>query len=125
VTDDDRWPRASWHDSQPLVLAAGVAALLLVALLVYAVVRVSHDSLEPPGVMRPGTSVATTPGTELKTPSSTSYSVPRVTTSQESAPPPPPPAESPDEDEPSESTEQETTTYNPYTTTTTSNAGAI
>ena len=117
-------------DNHSLVWAAGVAALLLVALLVYAVVRVSDESVDRPAVVFPSTSVATTPGSGLKTPSSsTSYSVPRVTTSQETAPPAPPSTtEEPDDedDEPSESTEEEETTiFNPYATTTTGSAGAI
>jgi len=117
-------------DNHSLVWAAGVAALLLVALLVYAVVRVSDESVDRPAVVFPSTSVATTPGSGLKTPSSsTSYSVPRVTTSQEFAPPAPSStseeSEEPDDEADEASEEEETTIFNPYATTTTGSAGAI
>ena len=41
------------HDQQPVVLAAGVAALILVALLVYAVMRTSDSSKVPDTVSIP------------------------------------------------------------------------
>lgn len=127
--DDERRGGESWHDSQAAVVAGGLAALVLLGLLVYGVMRVSRDSTDrPPEVVYPTTSVATTPTSGLKTPTSTSYPVPSVKTSQETAPPVTgPPTDAPPDD-PGDSGVTEdtpTTIYNPYTTTTTANAGHI
>lgn len=130
--DDERLGGENWHDSQAAVVAGGLAALVLLALLVYGVMRVSRDSVDrPPELVYPSTSVATTPASGLKTPTSTSYAVPSVQTSQGTLPPvTAPPAESPSDD-PDDSgssgvtEDTPTTIYNPYTTTTTANAGHI
>ncbi|WP_319458081.1 MULTISPECIES: hypothetical protein [unclassified Mycobacterium] len=130
--DDERRSGESWHDSQAAVVAGGLAALVLLGLLLYGVMRVARDSTDrPPQVVYPSTSVATTPASRLKTPTSTSYPMPSVQTSQETTPPVTgPPTDSPSED-PGDSGDSgvtqdtPTTIYNPYTTTTTANAGHI
>jgi cytoskeletal protein RodZ len=132
VTDDDRWASGeNWHDSQAVVLAAGLAALILLGLLVYGVIRVSRDSVNPPADVFPSTSAATTPSSGRKSPTSTRYTVPSVQTSQANVPPiSGSPTESPSDD-PGGSGDAEvtrdtpTTTYNPYPTTTPTNAGHI
>ena len=91
VGDDDE---PDWHEQQPLIVAAGVAALILVALLVYAVIRTSDSSQSPATLPVPSSSATpstfTTPST-----STTSYSVPRVTTSEDNPVVNPPPATPP------------------------------
>lgn len=130
--DDEQVGGENWHDSQAAVVAGGLAALVLLGLLGYGVMRVSRDSMDRPHqVVYPSTSVATTPSSGLKTPTSTSYPVPSVQTSQETGPPvtgPPTesPSDSPDGPGDSDGTQDTPTTiYNPYTTTTTANAGHI
>jgi hypothetical protein len=114
VTDDE-----PWHENQGLVVASGVAGLALVGLLVYAVMRVSDSSVDPPNVVYPDTSVATT--TSFTTPSSTtSYSNPSVQTSELGPPvpagPPPPPDAPPDGGDQPSTVDTPTTIYNPYAT---------
>lgn len=129
--DDERAGGEHWHDSQGVVLAGALAALILLGLLVYGVMRVSHDSVDRPDVVFPSTSVATTPGSDRKTPTSTSYTVPSVQTSEATPPPVSEPStESPSDDsddsgDAEDSEDTPTTIYNPYTTTTTANAGHI
>jgi hypothetical protein len=130
--DDEQVSGENWHDSQAAVVAGGLAALVLLGLLVYGVMRVSRDSTDRPHeVVYPSTSVATTPSSGLKTPTSTSYPVTSVQTSQETGPPVTgPPTESPSDGPggPGDSGGTQgtpTTIYNPYTTTTTANAGHI
>lgn len=104
-----------WHDSQPALIAAAVAALLLVAVLVYAVFQVADGSSEPPGLPTfPPTSSAGSSQSVLKTPGSTSYSVPRPQTSEPNPAPAPAP-EAPVE-QPSGPADETTSTtiYNPY-----------
>ena len=38
----------SWHDQQPVIVAAGVAGLVLLALLVWAVIHTANKSSRPP-----------------------------------------------------------------------------
>jgi hypothetical protein len=126
--DDERRGGENWHDSQAAVVAGGLAALVLLGLLGYGVTRVSRDSVERPNVVYPSTSVATTPASGLKTPTSTSYPVPSVQTSQAIAPPVTgPPVDTPSEDPGGSGATPDTPTtiYNPYTTTTSTNAGHI
>jgi hypothetical protein len=113
---DDRPPRdESWHDSQPLVLASGVAALALVGLLVFAVMRVSDSSVDPPEVGYPDTSVATTESSYTTPTSTTSYPAPSVQTSEFTPPPAAPPTDAPPGggDQPT-TVDTPTTIYNPY-----------
>jgi len=42
--DDD----GNWHDQQPLIVASGVAAVVLLAILVWAVLRTADNSSRPP-----------------------------------------------------------------------------
>jgi hypothetical protein len=127
--DDERGPGGHWHESPATVFAGGVAALVLLGLLGYGVMRVSRDSVDPPAVVFPSTSVATTPGSTVKTPTSTSYLVPSVQTSQATAPPvtaPPPEPPSGDSGGGVVTTDTPTTIYNPYaTSSSSSSAGHI
>src|ERR1700736_2101442 len=114
--DDD----GSWQDQQPLILAAGGAGLVLLALLVWAVIDTSANSRAPDTVQFAPSS-ATSSTYTTKSTSSTSYSVPRVQTSQDN-PVAPGPAESTPTDthRGPETTGETPTTTNPYVTTTTS-----
>lgn len=100
-----------------MVLASGVAALALVGLLVFAVMRVADNSVDPPNVVFPDTSVAST--TSFTTPSSTtSYTTPSAQTSEFTPPPAPPPAPPSDGGpvDQSDAPTAPTTIYNPYAT---------
>jgi len=77
--DDD----SSWHDQQPVILAAGVAGLLLLALLVWAVIHTANWSTRPPDPVEFAPSSATSSTYTTESTSSTSYSVPSVQTSQD------------------------------------------
>lgn len=113
--DDD----GSWHDKQEVILAAGVAGVILVALLVWAVIHTANKSTPSPLEFPPSSATSstyTTPST-----SSTTYPVPSVQTSEDNpvlTGPPPPSA-------PDDADDAETTTANPYPTTTPTNAGHI
>jgi hypothetical protein len=113
--DDD----GSWQDQQPLILAAGGAGLVLLALLVWAVIDTSAHSRVPDTVQFAPSS-ATSSTYTTKSTSSTSYSVPRVQTSQDN-----PVVPGRATDTPGTTAETPTTTTNPYVTTTTSIAGHI
>ena len=118
--DDD----GSWHDQQPVIVAAGVAGLVLLALLLWAVIHTSQNSRVPDAVpFAPSSATSSTYTT--RTTSSTSYTVPSVQTSQDNPVVPGPTdssaTEAPGGDEPTTST----TTTNPYLTTTPTNAGHI
>jgi hypothetical protein len=119
----------AWHDQQPVMIAAGIAALLLIALLIYAVWRTSHPSFEPPS---PGS--FDTPSSQQSgyrtTATSTSYTVPSVQTSQDNpGVTPPSSSDGPSVDEApgggGATTTTEWTPTNPYLTTTPTNAGHI
>lgn len=118
--EDAGW---NWHDQRGAAWAAGAAAVALIVLLVWAVLRTATDSSSTPGVAPPATSVVTS-ATRKTVPSTTSYPAPSVQTSQGSASSPPP-AEAPTADEPTANTPTSTTIYNPYVTTTTQNGGAV
>jgi hypothetical protein len=111
VTDDE-----PWHENQGLVVASGVAGLVLVGVLVYAVMRVSDSSVDPPNVVYPDTSVA--PTTTFTTPTTTtSYSKPSVQTSEFTPAPAGPPPDAPSGGgDLSPIVETPTTIYNPYAT---------
>jgi hypothetical protein len=113
--DDRRVGDESWHDNQPLVLASGVAALALVGLLVFAVMRVSDDSVDPSDVSYPDTSANATESSFTTPTSTTSYPAPSVQTSEFIPPPTPPPPDAPSEgaDQPT-TVDTPTTIYNPY-----------
>jgi hypothetical protein len=120
--DDD----GSWHDQQPVILAAGGAGLVLLVLLVWAVIDTSVNSRVPDTEPFAPPSATSSTFTTNST-SSTSYSVPRVQTSQD-IPVVTGPAESTPTDAPrgpETTAETPTTTTNPYLTTTTSSAGHI
>jgi hypothetical protein len=123
VADDDGRP--DWHDQRGLIWAAGVAAVALICLLVYAVIRVSSGSSLLPGGPPSATSFSNMPSTTGKTTSTTtSYTVPSVQTSEDTGPPVTVPSteEAPGSDD---TTTTSTTIYNPYGTTTPTNAGHI
>jgi hypothetical protein len=126
-TDDDAW---AWREHQGAVWAAGVAAVLLLAVLVFAVIRTSTDAVRPGGVTTPAgsssDSTATSPTTAWPT---TSYTLPNVQTSQADVLPPAgvPPAPSDDREPDGElPPSSETTSVDPYAPSTTSgSAGAV
>jgi hypothetical protein len=124
--DDDN----GWHDNQSVVWAAGVAAVILLGVLIYAVVAMSGGPTDAPVPGAPLPSYATTSGSRTSTSSttSTSYPVPSVQTSELS--PGAPTASTdrptdlvPDLDTPSATTS--TTIFNPYVTTTQPAAGHV
>jgi hypothetical protein len=123
VTDEDGQP--DWHDHPGVIWAAGVAALALVGLLVFAVIRVSGGSSLLPGDAPMVTSFATS-STSTSTTTSTSYTVPSVQTSEDTGPPVTIPSieDDPGSDD-SDTTTTSTTTSNPYGTTTPTNAGHV
>jgi cytoskeletal protein RodZ len=107
VAGDDE---PNWQDQGAIVVSAGVAALILVALLVYGVMRTSDSAKVPETVPIPSSSATPSTYTTSST-STTSYSVPSVQTSEDN-PVVTPPAPTP-------RVEQSTTTTEPTTTTTT------
>ncbi|MBB5163505.1 hypothetical protein [Mycobacterium sp. AZCC_0083] len=118
--------RLDWHDHPGVIWAAGLAALALVGLLVYAVIRVSGGSSLLPGDAPTATSYATTSSSTGNS-TTTSYAVPSVQTSEDTGAPvtgPPPEASTEDRSGPTETTTS-TTIYNPYSSTTPTNAGHI
>jgi cytoskeletal protein RodZ len=124
----DEGGRQDWHDRQGVMWAAGAAALALVGLLVFAVIRASDDSSRPPNFAPPDTSEATSePSTWTTSTSSTSYTVPTVQTSEPDAPAPGPatPAPTDDSGPDTDTPATSTTTSNPYNTTTPTNAGHV
>jgi hypothetical protein len=122
-----------WHDNQSVVWAAGVAAVILLGALIFAVVEMSGGSTDPPGPRAPLPSYATTSGSRTSTSSttSTSYPVPSVQTTEllPGAPTAPiattdqPTDQVTDLDTPSPTTS--TTIFNPYVTTTQPAAGHV
>ncbi|WP_051574129.1 hypothetical protein [Mycobacterium sp. URHB0044] len=123
MIDEDRQP--DWHDHPGVVWAAGVAAVALLGLLVFAVIRVSGGSSLLPGDAPPAPTYASTSATK-STSTSTSYTVPSVQTSEDTGPPATVPStdDDPGSDDP-ESATTSTTTSNPYGTTTPTNAGHV
>jgi hypothetical protein len=124
---DDAW---AWREHRGAVWAAGVAAVLLLAVLVYAVVRTSTDAVRPGGVTTPASSSSDTTATSPVTASpTTSYTIPRVQTSQADVlPPVVVPSAPPIDPEPDGevSPPAETTSVDPYAPSTTSgSAGAV
>lgn len=124
MIDEDRQP--DWHDHPGVIWAAGAAALALVGLLVFAVLRVSGGSSLLPGDAPPVPTYATTSSSDKSTSTSTSYTVPSVQTSEDTGPPVTIPSTEDDSgSDDSESTTTSTTIYNPYGTTTPTNAGHV
>jgi cytoskeletal protein RodZ len=127
VADEDA--RQHWHDHRGVVWAAGAAALALVGLLVFAVIRTSGDSSRPPSFAPPDTSdTSSEPSTWTTSSTTTSYTVPSVQTSEPDVPATGPPTEAPTADDSgpdTETTTTSTTIYNPYNTTTPTNAGHV
>jgi hypothetical protein len=120
----DGGDEGNWHDQQPVIVAAGVAGLVLLAILVWAVIHTADNSSRPPEPTDLPTSSATSSTYTTSSSSSTSYTVPSVQTSQDnpvvSGPPPTTGVEGPDDD-----TTTSTTAAIPYPTTTPTNAGHI
>ncbi|CAN5717822.1 hypothetical protein BH09ACT7_BH09ACT7_09330 [soil metagenome] len=127
IDDED----TGWHNRQPVLWAAGAAAVVLLGLLVFAVIRMSQGSTTTPsrpGEFLPGYETRSSTRTSLSS-TTTTYAVPSVQTSEElpgaavtSSGPPPEPA--PDSDSPS-TTPTSTTIFNPYVTTTQPAAGHV
>lgn len=125
MTEDDRWPE-DWHNSRPVAIAGGIAAVVLIGILIYAVMSVSDGSVDRPTAPLYATTSSATTSATLRTPtSSTSYPRNSVQTSEAG----PPPAEAPPADEtpsPDETTdEDEPSSTDPYATTTPERAGSI
>jgi hypothetical protein len=121
VSPDD----GSRHDQQPVIVAAGVAGLILLALLVWAVVRTADNSSGPPEPVEFAPSSATSSTYTTSSTSSTSYTVPSVETSQDN-PVITGPTQSPSTDDGFDGdVTTSTTAANPYPTTTPTNAGHI
>jgi hypothetical protein len=125
VLDEQPTHQQRWLESRPVIVAAGVAAAALLALLVYAVLHIGDRSSVP--LPAPEPFPTTSAGTRSPTtPTSTSYPRPSVQTSQDNVPPVtgPPPPTAPEVPDPTMSTP--TTIFNPYqTATTTPNGGAF
>jgi hypothetical protein len=120
--DDD----GDWHDQQPVIVAAAVAGLALLALLVWAVIHTANKSSGLPEPVDLAPSSATSSTYTTKSTSSTSYTVPSVQTSQDNPVLTGPPESAPPSDGPGgDETTTQTTTTNPYLTTTPTNAGHI
>lgn len=120
----------SWHDRQPVALAAGVAALALLAVLALAVIRMSNDTTNPAPYLGPvgSNGMTTTTSPTIRPLTSSSYAVPSVQTSQDTGAPvttsseiPSPPVDGPLDPE----VTTPTTIFNPYATTTQGNAGHV
>jgi len=122
VASDDE---PDWHDQQPLVMTAGVAALILVAVLVYAVISTSESSKVPDTVPIPSSSATPSTYTTSST-STTTYSVPSVQTSEDNrvAPGSPTSGSTSEESDAVEPPDEPQAT-DPYATTTSSSAGHI
>lgn len=85
MSDDDQ----SWRDDQSLIMAAGVVAAVLVAILIYAVIRTADGARVPVSVPPPATT--SIPLTYTTSPTTTpSYTTPSVETTEVRAPEPPP-----------------------------------
>jgi cytoskeletal protein RodZ len=125
---DDGGRQQDWHDRQGVMWAAGAAAVALVGLLVFAVIRASDDSSRPPNFAPPDTSESTSePSMWTPSTSSTSYTVPSVQTSEPDVPVPGPATTAPTDDSgpDTDTSTTSTTTTNPYNTTTPTNAGHV
>ena len=122
--DDDE---PSWLDQQPVIVAAGVAGLVLLALLVWAVIHTANKSSRAPEPVDFPPSSATSSTYTTTTTSSTTYTMPSVQTSQDNpvVTGPTPPSTPSDEGPGDLETTTPTTTTNPYPTTTPTNAGHI
>ncbi|MGX9789204.1 hypothetical protein [Mycobacterium sp. MMS18-G62] len=123
MSNDDE---PSWHDQHSVVVAGGVAAVVLLALLVWAVIHTANKSSRPPGPVEFPSSSATSSTYTTTSRSSTSYTIPSVQTSQENPVVTGPSRSSTTEGPGGGETETSTTTTtNPYLTTTPTNAGHI
>jgi cytoskeletal protein RodZ len=126
---NEQKPDSGWHNQASVVWAAGVAAVLLLGVLIFAVVHMSGGSpTSPPEPGAPLPSYATPSATTATGTSSTSYAVPSVQTSE-----PSPGLSTDTTDQPTEQapdtetaiTSTPTTIYNPYVTTTNPAAGHV
>ncbi len=121
--DDERGPAGTGTKAGPPCLPVAWRHSSCLACSATAVIRVSRDSVDPPAVVFPSTSVATTPGVDGQRPStSTSYLVPSVQTSEATGPPvtaaPPEPPTGRFGPAGSRPRTTPTTIYNPYATST-------
>jgi hypothetical protein len=115
----------SWQDQQSVVVAGGVAAVVLLALLVWAVIHTANKSSRPPAPVEFPSSSATSSTYTTTSTSSTSYRIPSVQTSQDNPVVTGPTTPSTTYGSGGADTETSTTTTNPYLTTTPTNAGHI
>ena len=74
-----------WENEKAVVWSAGVAVLILVALLLFAVMRTSDSSKAPETVPVPTSSITPSTYTTSST-TTTSYTVPSIQTSEDNPP---------------------------------------
>jgi hypothetical protein len=122
VSNDDE---PAWQDQHSVVVSGGVAAVVLLALLVWGVIHTANKSSRPPGPVEFPSSSATSSTYTTTSRSSTSYTIPSAQTSQDNPVVTGPSAPSTTEGAGGTDTETSTTTTNPYVTTTPTNAGHI
>jgi hypothetical protein len=121
VSPDD----GSWHDQQPVIVAAGVAGVVLLMILVWAVMDTADNSSRPPEPTDLPPSSETSSTYTTSSSSSTSYTLPSVQTSQDNPIVTGPPTPTRSDDGPADETTTSSTLTNPYLTTTPTNAGHI
>ena len=129
VDEDDL---KTWFERPPVIFSAGTAAIALVLVLIFAVMKTSQDSLAPPDSIAPPATSSTSQSWTPSSSTTTSYTLPSVQTSEQNlAPPAPPPAgREPTGEAPAEATDSDTPTtwttiFNPYVTTTPPLAGHV
>ncbi|MCV7225621.1 hypothetical protein [Mycolicibacterium komossense] len=122
--------QGGWHNQQSVVWSAGVAAVVLLGVLIYAVVQMASGPDRPSGPPPPLPTYQSASKTPESTSSSTttSYPVPSVQTSQDFPGAVISPTDQPSTDVPAPdvpTTQTPTTIYNPYVTTTNPAAGHV
>lgn len=76
-----------WSNQPATIVAAGVAAVLLIGVLVFAVMRTAEDSSEPPGTLVTPSSSATSSTYTTSSTTTTTYTTPSPQTSDQDLPP--------------------------------------
>lgn len=82
---------AQWFNRPGTIFAAGAAAVLLVGVLIFAVMRTADDSSAPPDTFVPPTSSTPSSTWTPSTTTTTSYTTPSAQTSDQNLPPAGPP----------------------------------
>lgn len=84
-SDNDEPDWQDWQNQKAVVWSGGVAVLILVAILIFAVMRTSDSSKTPETVPIPTSSITPSTYTTSST-TTTSYTVPPLQTSEDSPP---------------------------------------